>query len=114
VVKCNKDHVCILHASPARPRVPPNRYSPRHYGLSIVLEMTSYRDGKHHPKWQLAMAKKIVALERSGTCNVVSPPPSDRSIMCKWVYKMKTPSEGSLDCYKATSCGSWFSAGAGL
>ncbi|KAK1648229.1 hypothetical protein QYE76_066034 [Lolium multiflorum] len=43
---------------------------------------------------------KIAALERSGTWDVVTPP-SVRPITCKWVYKIKTRFDGSLERYKA-------------
>jgi hypothetical protein len=86
---------------PARQRRPPDRYSPSHYGLSVSLEPTSYRDAERHPKWQLAMAEEIAALEHTGTWDLVSPPPGVRPITCKWVYKIKTRSDGSLECYKA-------------
>jgi hypothetical protein len=82
---------------PARHRRPPDRYSPSHYGLSIALESTSYRDAKRHPEWQLAMAEDIAALECTGTWDLVSPHPGVRPITCKWVYKIKTRSDGSLE-----------------
>ena len=89
------------HNLRARPRPPPDRYSPTRYGLSAVLEPTSYRDAVAHPEWQLAMTEEIAALERTGTWDVVTPPPSVRPITCKWVYKIKTRSDGSLERYKA-------------
>jgi hypothetical protein len=92
--------------SPRR-RCPPDRYSPSQYGLSVALEPTSYRDAERHPEWQLAMAEEIAALERTGTWDLVSPPPGVRPITCKWVYKIKTRSDGSLERYKArfVACG---------
>mgnify|MGYP005849371047 CR=1 FL=1 len=44
-----------------------------------VLEPTSYSD-VIHTKWHLAMAEKIVDLERIGTCDIVSLPPRVRPI----------------------------------
>jgi hypothetical protein len=46
------------------------------------------------------MVEEIVALERTNTWDLV-PCPSTVSIMCKWVYKIKTCSDGSTECYKA-------------
>lgn len=43
------------------------------------------------------MAEEIAVLERTGTWDLVSPPPHVRLIMCKWVYKIKTRSDGSLE-----------------
>jgi hypothetical protein len=47
------------------------------------------------------MAEEIAALERTGTWYLVSPPPGVHPITCKWVYKIKTRSDGSLERYKA-------------
>ena len=44
-----------------------------------VLDLTSYRD-VIHTKWHLAMAEKIVDLERIGTWDIVSLPPRVRPI----------------------------------
>ena len=68
---------------------------------AAVLEPTTYRQAVVHPEWQFAMAKELAALERTGTWDLVSLPPSVRPITCKWVYKVKTRSNGSLELYKA-------------
>uniref|UniRef100_A0A8R7Q8X6 Reverse transcriptase Ty1/copia-type domain-containing protein n=1 Tax=Triticum urartu TaxID=4572 RepID=A0A8R7Q8X6_TRIUA len=47
------------------------------------------------------MAEDIAALECTGTWDLVSLPPCVRPITCKWVYKIKTRSDGSLERYKA-------------
>ena len=47
------------------------------------------------------MAEEIAALERTGTWDFVPIPAHVRSITCKWVYKVKTRTDGSLECYKA-------------
>ena len=47
------------------------------------------------------MAEEIAALERTGTWELVPCPPRVRPITCKWVYKIKTRSDGSLERYKA-------------
>jgi hypothetical protein len=46
------------------------------------------------------MAEKIAALERTGTWDLVTCPPRVHPITCKWVYKVKTHSDGSLERYK--------------
>ena len=53
------------------------------------------------PEWQLAMAEELAALERSGTWDLVPLPSGVRPITCKWVYKIKTRSDGSLERYTA-------------
>jgi hypothetical protein len=47
------------------------------------------------------MAEKIAALEHTGTWDLVPLPPHVTPITCKWVYKVKTRSDGSLERYKA-------------
>ena len=47
------------------------------------------------------MAEEIAALERTSTWDLVPLPPHVTPITCKWVYKVKTRSDGSLERYKA-------------
>ena len=68
---------------------------------AAVLELTSYRQAVVHPEWQFAMVEEIAALERTGTWDLVSLPPGVCPITCKWVYKIKTHSDGSLERHKA-------------
>src|SRR3989337_2039870 len=92
--------IFLFFSSPT-PLPRPDRYSPHRSGLSAVVEPTSYRAAMTQPEWQLAMAEEIAALERTGTWDLVSPPSGVRPITCKWVYKIKTRSDGSLERYKA-------------
>jgi len=47
------------------------------------------------------MAEEIATLERTGTWDLVPHLAHVRPITCKWVYKVKTRSDGSLERYKA-------------
>jgi len=47
------------------------------------------------------VAEETAALERTGTWDLVPIPTHVRPITCKWVYKVKTHSDGSLERYKA-------------
>jgi hypothetical protein len=80
---------------------PPDCYSPSAFTASALSELVSYRDAILHPEWQHAMAEEITALERTGTWDLVPCPPRVCPITCKWVYKVKTRSDGSLERYKA-------------
>jgi len=77
---------------------PPDRLG---FAGTVLSEPTSYRDAIHHQEWQHAMAEEIAALERTGTWDLVPIPAHVRPITCKWVYKVKTRSDGSLERYKA-------------
>jgi hypothetical protein len=80
---------------------PPNYYSPSAFTATALSEPVSYHDVILHPEWQHAMAEDIIALEQTGTWDLVPCPPRVCPIICKWVYKVKTRSDGSLERYKA-------------
>jgi hypothetical protein len=88
-------------------RRPPDCYSHSVFTATAVSEPASYYDAILHLEWQHTMAKKINALEQTGTWDLMPYPPRVRPITCKWVYKVKTHSDGSLECYKAhlIACG---------
>jgi hypothetical protein len=79
-----------------RIRRPPNCYSRSAFTATALSELASYHDTILHPEWQHAMAEEIAILEQTGTWDLVSCPPRVRPITCKWVYKVKTRSDGSL------------------
>ena len=47
------------------------------------------------------MKEELDALHKTGTPDLVDPPSRKSSISCKWVYKIKTRSDGIVDRYKA-------------
>jgi hypothetical protein len=84
-----------------RIRRPPNCYSPSAFTTTTLSESASYHDAILHPEWQHTMAEEIATLERTGMWDLVPCPPHVRLITCKWVYKVKTRSDGSFERYKA-------------
>jgi hypothetical protein len=46
------------------------------------------------------MTEEIATLERTDMWDLVPCPSRVRSITCKWIYKVKTRSDGSLERYK--------------
>jgi hypothetical protein len=76
---------------------PSNCYSPSAFIATALSEPVSYRDAILHPEWQHVMADEIAALEQTDTWDLVPCPPRVHSITCKWVYKVKTRSDGSLE-----------------
>lgn len=64
-------------------------------------EPTSYKEASADPLWQEAMNDEIQALHKAQTWEFVPLPPGKSLVGCKWVYKVKTHSDGAVDRYKA-------------
>jgi hypothetical protein len=77
---------------------------PDRYGFptaGVVCEPSSYQEALQIPAWCDAMSAELQALHRTGTWEVVPLPPHVVPITCKWVYKLKTKADGSIERYKA-------------
>ena len=53
------------------------------------------------PEWTAAMKAEFDALHRQHTWSLVPPPSGQNIIGCRWVYKLKRHSDGSIARYKA-------------
>ncbi|XP_070029967.1 uncharacterized mitochondrial protein AtMg00820-like [Nicotiana sylvestris] len=69
--------------------------------ISKVQEPVSYSQASIHPDWQKAMDSTIAALQENRTWNVVLLPKGKKALTCKWVYKIKHKSDGSIERLKA-------------
>jgi hypothetical protein len=83
-----------------RMRRPPNCYSPSAFTATALSKLASYHDVILHSEWQHTMTEEIATLEWTNTWDLVSCPPRIRPITCKWVYKVKTHSDDSVERYK--------------
>ena len=54
-----------------------------------------------HSKWCIAMDEEFQALQQQATWSLVPLPASKNVVGCKWVYKLKHHSDGSIARYKA-------------
>ena len=66
-----------------------------------LCEPQSYTEAARDPLWQQAMDAELSALHRTGTWDLVMLPPGKKAIGSRWVYKIKTNSDGSVERYKA-------------
>ncbi|BBH04611.1 RmlC-like cupins superfamily protein [Prunus dulcis] len=69
--------------------------------ISRVVEPTTFAQASTDPLWQEAMDKEIQALEQNNTWSITPLPAGKHPIGCKWVYKVKYNSDGSVERYKA-------------
>ena len=71
------------------------------YALASLQEPQTFHEASSNPLWQQAMKEELDALHKIGTWDLVDLPSEKTSIGCKWVYKIKTRSDGTVDRYKA-------------
>ena len=69
--------------------------------LTTLHEPHSYREASFNPLWQVAMTEELDALSRNHTWDLVDLPPDKSVVGCKWIFKVKTRSDGSIKQYKA-------------
>jgi Reverse transcriptase (RNA-dependent DNA polymerase) len=62
---------------------------------------TSFTYTNKFQNWRDAMATELNALATNQTWTLVPPPPNQRVIGCKWVFKTKRNPDGSVERYKA-------------
>ena len=60
------------------------------------------------------MKEELDALSKNHTWNWVSLPPRKSVVGCKWIYKIKTRSDGSIECYKARLVAKYFTQEYGI
>lgn len=65
------------------------------------LQPATVTEAKRYKEWREALANEINSLIQLGTWELVEKPPNANVIGCKWVFKIKENSDGSLDRYKA-------------
>ncbi|KAL5854459.1 hypothetical protein ACOSQ4_004261 [Xanthoceras sorbifolium] len=70
-------------------------------GPTRAAEPKSYSEAAAHPKWQEAMSYELQDLQANGTWSLVPLPVGKSPIGCKWVFKIKHRSDGSIERYKA-------------
>lgn len=69
--------------------------------LTSTGEPDNLHDALAHKEWKGAMDNEYQALMKNKTWHLVPPKKGQNVIDCKWVYKIKRKSDGSIDRYKA-------------
>ena len=109
VPSTSSDDVPVVDPAPPTIELPPRVRNPPPYlrdyhCFSTMLhhhEPQSYKEASANPLWQQAMQEELQALEKTHTWDLVDPPSDKTLVGCKWVYKIKTLSDGSIERYKA-------------
>jgi len=65
------------------------------------MKPQSYEEASKYPCWQQAMKEELDALEANHTWVTTSLPLGTTSIGCRWIYKIKIKSDGTIERYKA-------------
>jgi transposase InsO family protein len=99
----------------SRPRHPNPKYANAAVGEeNSVEEPTNYEEAAKNIKWRDAMEEEMTALRQNQTWELVPKPNGVKPISCKWVYKVKTKADGSIERYKARLVARGFSQQYGL
>ena len=69
--------------------------------LATLHEPHTYCEASTDPLWQIVMKEELDALSKNHTWDLVTLPPRKSVVGCKWIYKIKTRSDGSIEPYKA-------------
>ena len=69
--------------------------------LTTTGEPINLHDALANKEWKEAMDNEYNALMKNKTWHLVPPKHGNNIIDCKWVYKIKRKSDGSIDRYKA-------------
>ena len=68
--------------------------------LAILHKPHTYPETSTDPLWQIAMKEELDVLSKNHTWDLVTLLPRKSVVGCKWIYKIKTHSDGSFEHYK--------------
>ncbi|PNY08246.1 hypothetical protein L195_g004761 [Trifolium pratense] len=65
--------------------------------INTEQERTYFAEAVRDVLWRKAMEAEIEALQNNGTWTIASLPPGKKALGCKWVYKIKYNSDGTIE-----------------
>lgn len=69
--------------------------------VTVEKELVAFAEAVKDSRWCSAMQQEIQALEDNNTWTVCPLPVNKRALGCKWVYKIKYHSDGTIERFKA-------------
>ena len=78
------------------------------------IEPPTHQIASKYPHWCTAMDEEYTAFQRQQTWSLVPHPPGKNIVGCKWVFKLKRNSDGSISCYKERLVAKAFTNNMGL
>lgn len=101
---CN--HIVTNHdINPIIPKIP---FFPTSSNSSYAFHVSThptepsfYHQAKGIPEWEYAMKLELDAFQANGTWDIIKLPKGKQPIACRWVYKVKYRSYGSIKRHKA-------------
>jgi hypothetical protein len=69
--------------------------------ITTEKEPVYFHEAVKDERWRAAMQEEIQALQTNETWEVQSLPPSRKALGCKWVYRIKYHSDGTVERFKA-------------
>ena len=69
--------------------------------FATLHEPYTYREASTDPLWQIVMKEEFDALSKNHTWDLMTPLLGKSVVGYKWIYKIKTHSDGSIERYKA-------------
>lgn len=71
------------------------------FSISSTFELQFYHQAVKYDHWKKSINDELAATEAYHTWSITTLPKDKYSISCRWVYKVKFNSDGSVDRYKA-------------
>jgi len=82
-----------------------SRFSENYQAFLLAItaghEPYSYKEAILDDNWREAVSDEIVSLAKLGTWTVEDLPPGKKALGCKWVFRLKYKSDGTLERHKA-------------
>ena len=82
--------------------------------ITSDVELKCYIEVVQHESWRDAIAKEIATLEANQTWTLELLPPGKKPIDYRWVYEVKSKTDGTVELYKARLVAKGFTRVEGL